>query len=252
MILIEKYTKLKDGNYKLKLNNNQELKLHEDLILKYNLLLTKKLDDNLINILYEEQKVYDIYNIALKYIKIRIRSVKEIENYLLKKQYDTKLITEAIEILKRQGYLNNENYAKAYIHDKIYLSNSGPIKIMEELRKNGIDEQIINKCIEEFNTELEKERITKLISKQVKNNHNKSSMMLKRKIESNLISLGYHKSLITEVLSKTATDDNEIYKKEYDKIYKKLSKKYSGRELEYKINQKLYQKGFKKQDDFYY
>lgn len=250
MILIEKYTKLKDGNYKLKLDNNQELKIHEDLILKYNLLLTKKLDDTLIEKLYEEQKVYDIYNIALKYIKVRIRSEKELNIYLTKKQYSSSLIEKAIEILKKQGYLNDKNYVKAFIHDKIYLSNDGPIKIKEELRKNNIEDDIIDKNLNEFSEEIERERITKLISKQVKSNHNKSNLMLRKKIELNLTTMGYHKYLVVELLNKINMDDKDIYKKEYDKIYKKLSKKYSGKELEYKINQSLYQKGFKKQDDF--
>ena len=80
---------------------------------------------------------------------------------------------------------------------------------------------------------------------QVKLNRNRSNIMLKRKIEKNLIDLGYHNYLINESLSKINTDDQELYKKEYDKLYKKLSRKYQGKELELKIKQKLYQKGFK-------
>lgn len=245
MIKINKFTKLKDGNYKLILEDGRELKIHEDLILKYDLLLTKNLDQKQEDTLKEEQKIYDIYNIALKYIKIKIRSIKEIENYLLKKQFTKEEIIQAINILKHQGYLNNEMYAAALIHDRIYLSNDGPLKIREELRKNDIEESVVEKKLLVFDESLEKEKIQKLIDKQVKTNRNRSNWMLKKKIENNLITLGYHSYLIQELLSQIKIEDKSIYHQEYDKLYKKLSRKYEGKELEYKIKQKLYQKGFK-------
>lgn len=242
---INKFTKLKDGIYKLKLDDNQELKVHEDLILKYELLLTKTLTEETKKQIEEEQRIYDVYNIALKYIKIKVRSIKEIENYLQRKQFEKEEISKAINILKKQGYLNNENYAKAFIHDRIYLSNDGPLKIKEELKKNGIDDEIIEENLTIFTTELEIERINKLINKQVKLNHSRSNIMLKKKIERNLIDLGYHNHLINESLSIININDQELQRKEYDKLYKKLSRKYQGKELELKIKQKLYQKGFK-------
>ena len=245
MIKIEKFVKQKNGNYKLKLEDSNELIIHEDLILKYELLLTKSIDKEKLEKLLEEQKVYDVYNIALKYIKVKIRSVKEIKNYLSKKQYSEDHINSVVDLLKKQGYLNNEIYAKALIHDRIILSNDGPIKIKNELEKNGVDEKLIHNYLEEYSEELEKERIQKLVNKQVTLNHNRTNNMLKKKIEINLINLGYHKNLINEVLSNINIEDKDIYQKEYQKLEKKLSRKYSGKELELKIKQKLYQKGFK-------
>lgn len=245
MIKIEKFTRLKNGNYKLVLDNKLNIEVHEDLILKHDLLLTKSLNEELIETILEEQKIYDIYNIALKYIKVRMRSIKEIENYLLKKKYEQNQIDDALSILKKQGYLNNDNYAKAFIHDKIVLSNYGPLKIKDELIKNGIEIEKIEESIIEFTEELELERINKLVTKYLKTIHNTSSYMLKRKIENNLNNLGYHNYLIQEVLNSLDINDEEEYKKEYEKLYKKLSRKYEGKELEIKIKQKLYQKGYK-------
>lgn len=245
MLKIEKFIKQKDGNYKLKLENSNELIVHEDLILKYELLLTKNINEEVMEQLREEQKNYDVYNVALKYIKVKIRSKKEIKMYLEKKQYNNSQIDYAISILEKQGYLNNELFAKALIHDRIYLSNDGPLKIIIELEKNDIPENIITKNMEVFTEELEKERIEKLVKKQISLNKNKSNQLLKKKIELNLINLGYHKSLINEILSDIKVDDSSIYQKEYEKLEKKLSRKYQGKELELKIKQKLYQKGFK-------
>lgn len=245
MLKIEKFIKQKDGNYKLKLENSNELIVHEDLILKYELLLTKNINEEIMEQLREEQKNYDVYNVALKYIKVKIRSKKEIKVYLEKKGYSSDQIDYAISLLEKQGYLNNELFAKAFIHDKIHLSNDGPLKIIIELEKNDIIEDIITKNMDIFTEELERERIEKLVKKQLKLNKNKSNQLLKKKIELNLINLGYHKSLINEILSDIKVDDSSIYQKEYEKLEKKLSRKYQGKELELKIKQKLYQKGFK-------
>jgi len=110
--------------------------------------------------------------------------------------------------------------------------------------KLGIDEQIIQKNITIFNSELELERIRKLIDKHIKTNHNKSKYALKKKIVDNLTTLGYTKYLVIQEIESLEINDNDIKEKEYQKLYDKLSKKYSGKELEYKIKQKMYQKGF--------
>ena len=242
---INKFIKLKDCNYKIQFSNNEELKVHEDLILKYELLLKKELEDNLKEKIIDEQKIYDIYNIALKYIKIRIRSSKELESYLLKKGYNTNEVDKTLNILKKQGYLSDDIYTKSLIHDRINLSNNGPLKIKIELEKNNINKELIAKYLETFTEELEIERIKKIINKHLKINKNCSSYMLKKKIEINLINLGYHQYLINELLNSIKLSDKDAYKIEYDKQYKKLSRKYTGKELEYKIKEKLYQKGFK-------
>jgi hypothetical protein len=74
-------------------------------------------------------------------------------------------------------------------------------------------------------------------------------IILKNKITSSIINLGYYTSIIKEEISKYDFKvDKESYQREYNKIYKSLSRKYEGNELEYKIKQKLYQKGMYYED----
>ncbi len=243
-MVIEKYTKLKNGQYKLRLDNNTNILLHEDLILKHNLLINKNIDEEQIDKLLEENTSYIAYDLALNYLKIKMRSKKEIIDYLTKKGVNQNLIDNAIDLLIKQGYLNDDIYTKAYINDRIKLSYDGPYKIRESLLKLGISEDIINNNIDIFDKELEIEKINKIIDRQIKTNHNKGNNLLKRKILDYLVMQGYTKEVVINEVNKIKIDDQDIMKKEYDKLYKKLSKKYNGKELEYKIKQKLYQKGF--------
>ena len=241
---INKFTKSRNGMYIVTLEDNSKVKIHEDLILKHNLLITKSLSDKEKEEIYEENKTYEIYEIATTYINKKLRSTKELENYLKKKEYSSESIDSVIELLSKNGFLNDNIYAKSLIHDKIALTIDGPNKIKKELEDNNISNSLIEELMLEYSLDLELDRIEKIVDKQIKLNNNKGANLLKRKIQMYLLNLGYNIENINRVLNSKKLVDDTLYKKEYEKEYNKLSKKYSGKELEYKLKQRMYQKGF--------
>jgi regulatory protein len=242
---IQEYRYLGNSKYKVIINNNEYI-LYEDIILKYDLLL-KNINEKDLTKFLEENKKYEAYYVALKYIKTKLRTKKEIEEYLSKKDYNDLDIDYTVARLTQEKYLDEKTYAKSYISDAINLKNIGPNKIVMELTNLGIDKNIILEELTIFTNYLEKEKIYKYIDKNIKNNHNKSSYILKNKIKQNLINLGYDLTIINKCLSEYNINDNEIYQKELAKAKNKLSKKYTGKELEYKIKEYMYRKGFNKE-----
>ena len=240
---IQRYKYLGNSKYKVIINNVEYI-LYEDIILKYDLLTKNINEKDLINFLNKNKK-YEAYYTALKYIKTKLRTKKEIEEYLSKKDYNDSNIEYATSRLEQEKYLDERLYAKSYILDAINLKNIGPNKIVMELTNLGIDKNIVLDELFIFNDHLEQEKIYKYIEKSIKKNHNNSSYILKNKIKQNLINLGYNPSIINRCLNEYDIDDNEIYQKELEKVRSKLSKKYTGKELEYKIKQNMYRKGFK-------
>ena len=237
---IIKYSKLKNNKYEIILDNNEKIKLYEDIILKENLLWKKEIND--IDDILKKNKDYEIYDVALKRISNHVESIKGMEKYLIKKGYSSNSIKETIDKLVSKGYLNNDYYAKCYINEHINLSNDGPLKIKKHLMDLDINPDNYKEL--NINNDIWKEKIKKYIEKQVKLNK-KSLYIFKNKILINLMNLGYEKELINECLSNiTITNQDELRKKEEEKIRKKLEKKYEGYELERKIKEKLYQKGF--------
>lgn len=241
---INSYKRQRNGQYKVILDD-KEILLHEDLILKHNLLLTKNITSKELNALEEENKKYLIYDDAIQYLKTKLRSKKEMSIYLKKKKFEDSFIQEVIKMLEKQGYINDEVYTQAFINDRINLSNDGPYKIKKSLIENNISKEMVEKYMIVFDDTLQREKIEKLIKKKIHSNHNKSKQILKQKLMIELGNLGYQTSLIRELLSLLENvSDEDIKKKEYEKLYAKLSKKYSGYELETKLKQKMYQKGF--------
>lgn len=238
---IIKYKKISSNKYELILDNNEKIKLYEDVILKENLLWKKEINDldNLLKINSE----YEIYDIALKRISSHVESKKGMDNYLNKKGYDNKNIQDVIDKLINMGYLNDNYYAKCYITDHINLSMDGPRKIIKYLKDLDISYSDYQEYLN-YDDEFWKERIKNYLVKQLKVNK-KSLYVFKNKMLINLINLGYDKELINSCLSNITIDNQDDLKiKEEEKIRIKLERKYTGDELERKIKEKLYQKGF--------
>lgn len=246
---ILKYKKKRNGQYELQLESGEELILYEEVILKFELLLKKKIEQS------EKEKVllcnqeYDVYYVALKALKNRFRSVKDLKELLLKKEYPVEYVEKAIDKLLKQGYLNDQSFAKAYINNQMITSSKGPRKIEKELLDKGVQSDIIFKELEVFTKEEQISKIKKIATRLIKSNRSRGGAVLRRKITHDIQMTGYDVSLINSVLSTMEFGDTkDIAKKEYDKLYRRLSRKYSGRELDYKIKEKLYQKGLYYED----
>lgn len=240
---IEKYTKLKGNKYSVKIDDIT-IKLYDDVIVKYELLRTKEIDDKLFKELTEYNDKLEAYYKALKYITKKLRTEKEIVKYL-EKDYDKKTIDETIERLKKYGYLNKEIYLKCYISDQINLALVGPNKIKKDLVSLGYKEEEIVALIEEIDNDIWFSKIEKIVKKRINSNRNLGNNKLKEKICYDLGNLGFYKWMIEEVLDNCEFKDNSsILEKEYNKYYNKLSKKYDGSNLDYQVKIKLFQRGF--------
>ncbi len=240
---IKKYKYMGAGKYKIYIDDLEYI-IYEDIIVKNNILLKGNITKEELNLYLKENMYYEALYKSIKYLGIKMRSRKELIKYL-DKSYDKKVVDSVIKKLEQDGYINEKEYAKAYIGDMINLKMIGPYKIRKELIDLGINSKIIDKELEVFTRELELEKINKLINKELKLNKSKFLYTLKNKISYNLTNLGFTKEYIDILIKDIDFDDKDIYRKEYDKLYKKLCNKYDKDKLDYIIKQKLYQKGFR-------
>lgn len=245
---IKELKKNKNGTYKIILDNDEAITTYDDVILNHGLLYHKEIDSKLLNEINKESKYYEIYNKTLKFIERKLRSRKEIELFLTKNEVSDRNQKKILQKLESINLINDEVFANAYLQDRLNLSSDGPYKIINELKKNNISDEIISLVQEKVDNEFIYEKLTKLIIKKIKSNHNKSNYMLKQKIIIDMINLGYDKSMIVDILEENMNSNNSIINNEYRKIYNKLSRKYSDEELDKMVINKLIQKGFRKEE----
>ena len=239
---IIKFKKDKKNTYEIFFDDNSSTNLYDDVIVKYNLLINKHLDEKLFEEIFLYNEFLKEYYKSIKYINKKMRTELEIKKYLEKDSVLENDIEKIIELLYKDGFLNKERYLQAYINDQYNLTSNGPLKIKKDLINLGYeDDEIVNYL---YNFDWNN-RITKIINKKMKNNTKTSNNNLKSKILNDIIKLGYEKEIILEKLSFiTLASDEDNLKKELEKILKKYSLKYSDKELEFKVINYLYRKGY--------
>lgn len=70
---IIKYKKLSNNRYKIYIENNEEYIFFEDVILKYNLLITKEFNDQLKKSMDYDNSLWEIYYYSIKSLKSRFK-----------------------------------------------------------------------------------------------------------------------------------------------------------------------------------
>ena len=239
-----KIIKMKSGKYKIKLEDGREIITYDEIMLKYNIILKKELDEDTILKINKDTLNYVAYDKSLKYITTKMRSELEIEKYLNKLGVDEILKKNIIQKLKDNKLIDDEKYTIAFIIDKINLSNIGPNKIKKELLEHNIDLDIIEKELNKYSDNIFEEKIDKYIAKKIKN-QKYSTFILKQKIINDLINNGYSLDMIKGRLDNVQFDNSYIIEKDYNKIKKRLSNKFDEKELDKQIKNKLILKGYK-------
>lgn len=238
---IKKFKKLKNNIYELELDNGSLVKLYDDVIVKYSLLINKKIDSKLLDEITKYNTSLDAYYLSLKYISKKLRCEKEIEKYLTKLEFNKDVIDKTISKLNKDGYLKHDIYIKSYINDIYNFNNYGPDKIKFNLRELGFNLNEIEPYLEDKDF---RSKAIKIIDKKVKANHKLSNYMLKQNISNYLINLGYSKDIFYDYLDNIKINNKDILVKEASNYIKKYSKKYQNKELLYFVKDKLYKKGY--------
>lgn len=249
MIKIINIKKCGKDKYEIELDNNIKIKTYDEVILNNNLLFKKSLSEELINKIEEENKGLDNYYKVINFISRKMRCKKEINDFLDNLNVNNNEKVIILSKLEKNKLINDKEYARAYVQDKMLLSSDGPNKIKNDLQANNISNDIIDNCMLEIDESDIFNKLVKLITKKINTNSNKSEYALKQKIIYDMKILGYDEYMINDVLDNISIKPNDdIINKEYNKLYNKLHSKYSGKELDYNIYCKLRQKGFTDSD----
>ena len=233
---INKFKKVGKNKYKI-IFDNTDLTLYEDVILKYDLLIRKDVDLDLIDKIIEENKYEDAFESSVSYIEIKMRNKKEIIDYLRKKEFNESHINYAVNKLNKLNLLNEKRYIEAYINDKVNLTLDGPYKIRKALLDYDLSENDIDNYLNTFSSDIWESKLNKIINKKKSLMKNKSYTMFINKLKLDLYNMGYDKYMIDNMLMNIEYSSNAI-----DKEIEKAKKKFKNDKN--KIISSLLRKGY--------
>lgn len=220
----------------------------QDVFIKYNLRKGMEINEDDLKELIEEDEKKKTLQLCYHYLSYRMRTVHEMQTYLEKKEREPEHIKSAIKQLQELGYINDHEFASAYVKSKSTTQIKGPLKLKQELQQKGVGQNITEQAIEEFHEDDERTLIKKWVEKQTKKAAKESHSAHKRKLYQQLKAKGFSSPSIQAVLDEITAPDEEDEQSalifQADKLERKYSTKYTGKEYKLKMKQALYQKGF--------
>jgi regulatory protein len=106
-----------------------------------------------------------LYNQALRYVALRPRTRWEIETYLKRKDASPPLLNQILNKLSNIDLIDDEKFAKAFVNDRLLLRPTSRRKLILELRKKHVDDEIIQKVMGEHGPVEEDSALKSLIER---------------------------------------------------------------------------------------
>ena len=134
--------------------------------------------------------LHEAKDAAYRLLSYRMRSVSELRNRLAQKGYNDLEIENVVNHLIELNYLNDEDFGKAFVREKVKNKKIGPVALRSEVSQHKLTNDLLNKLIDDIYDEypindliafhLNKRKISKNIALS-KNDHNRLNNFLKRK-----------------------------------------------------------------------
>ena len=215
---------------------------YDDVILDCGFLVKKNISLEELNKALDLNKKKDAYFEAIKYLSVKKRCESQVFKRLNDKGFDDNLILAVIDVLKKEKYLDDYDFAKCYVHDAIELSLSGPKKILKELSLLGLDLDVSSSLLEDYDFQ---KRCDVLCFKRLKSYHKGSKNEILNKLKRYLVSQGYEMDCINNSLQNISISvSKDSVKSDYMKIRKRLLKKYDGDKLDFEVMVRMQRKGY--------
>ena len=203
------YQKNNKDRVNIYLDDNFGFGVDLNIMIKYGLAKNLEQDDEFISqILISEDKA-KLYNYAISVLSKGSKSEKELKLKLSDKGYDDESINTAIEKLKANKYINDDDYCKKFINDKINISKYGKRRIKEALINKGIDMELIEKNISYVSQDDEIKIAYALAEKKLKSLTDAEPIKKKMKISSFLLNKGFDYEIVNKISSKLLKVENE-------------------------------------------
>ncbi|MBI5020297.1 MAG: RecX family transcriptional regulator [Ignavibacteriales bacterium] len=129
--------------------------LNKEVVHKFSLRKGDQVTDELIDKLTGEEEYSTAKNKALKYISRRMRSEYEVKSKLREYEFPVEIIDKVIKYLSEINFLNDLEFAKAYIADLQRTKSAGKRLLFQQLKRKGIAKDTIEMVLNDIKCDKE-------------------------------------------------------------------------------------------------
>lgn len=175
-----------------------------EIAVKEKLEVGRKLSEEEIKRLIETSDRQKILAKVFNFLSYRPRSQKEVRDYLVKKKVDAEEITDILKYLSEKKYLNDEEFARWWIKQRMTFRPSGWRLLKMELRQKGVGEEIAEKILSDKDIKISGEELArKVVEKKWKVLGRLPSQEAREKLIAALARRGFEWEIIKGVVDET-------------------------------------------------
>jgi regulatory protein len=137
------------------------------------------------------------YGLALRYIGLRLRSRRELVDYLVRKNFDMNEIETVVERLAQLNLINDMKFAEAWIADRMAIRPRSRIRLAQELAAKGVGREDIDLALSAVEPDRELTSLKTMIERKKRS----SGYSDEKKLIAYLQRQGYRWSVIKEALN---------------------------------------------------
>ncbi|WP_069650689.1 regulatory protein RecX [Caloranaerobacter ferrireducens] len=180
--------------------------VHKEVIYKFRIEEGVQVDKEKLELLIFDENLKRAKNKAFSILARTMHSEMLLRDKLSKEGYQDEIIDNVIEILKNYKMVDDEEYAKSYVRNKLSSNKYGKKRIIFELTKKKISEDIINKVISEIEDEKIYENAVYLAKKKLRSIKDKERNKIYQKLSQHLAYKGYDYEIIRKVVNAVMKD----------------------------------------------
>lgn len=198
--------------YFIYLNDGREILSYIDFVIKFKIKAGKQLTQEQVNEIKSSSELIFAKEIAYKFLSSRPRTQKEVEERLRKKGFDDDIISRVIEEIKNYGFINDIEYARGFVFDRVRSKTLGKFALKQALLAKGISNEIIEQVLSERENVVDEFEIALALAnqklKQIKSpkKKKKNKNEQKRKIYEFLARRGFDWDVINSVIRRIFND----------------------------------------------
>ncbi|WP_028775828.1 RecX family transcriptional regulator [Shimazuella kribbensis] len=199
----------KHKRYEIQVDGESILSVHEDVLVKYGLHKGMEVEPTDLTEIIEAQERHYVIQAFFRYVSYRPRTVRESEQHLSQKGFDSTLIQSVLKSMNQQGYLDDRQYARNWIRERQTGKKLGINRLKQELKRKGVPSEYIDEAIEEENIEEERQLVTEVAERRYSRICKEDWQTIERRLGSYLLRRGFPSHLVRQALQHIRNKRNQ-------------------------------------------
>lgn len=148
-------------------------------------------------------------DLCYRLLTVRPRTRVELEQALRRKEIPDDVAGAVLDKFDRAGLIDDEAFAEAWVRSRHTHKGLGRRALATELRRKGVDEEIVVEAVSAVDSEAEQERAHELVVRKLASTRTLDSQVRIRRLVAMLARRGYAEGLAYRVV-RTALDNEHL------------------------------------------